>query len=378
MEKIAVLGAGMVGRTIAIDLSKDYDVTSFDIRLDNLIKLREKGSNITIGVLDLTDYKNYDEYFKDYNYVVSAVPGFMGFETLRTLIECGKNVCDISFFPEDPIRLDSLAKQKNVTVITDMGVAPGMSNLILGRYNEVMEIANFEFYVGGLPKNPIEPFKYKAPFSPYDVIEEYTRPARMQENGEIVVKSALSERVILKFDEIGELEGFNTDGLRTLLTTMKHIPNMKEKTLRYVGHLDFIVNLRDAGFFSNENMLVNGTSKEIKPIDITSELLINQWKYEENEEDITIMKVIVDGKIKGKEISIEYDLFDSYDDETKLSSMSRSTGYVCSAGINLIITKQFTEKGVFPPELVGKNIDCFKYVMQYLEDNGIIWKFKAY
>lgn len=378
MEKIAVLGAGMVGRTIAIDLSKDYDVTSFDIRLDNLIKLREKGSNITIGVLDLTDYKNYDEYFKDYNYVVSAVPGFMGFETLRTLIECGKNVCDISFFPEDPIRLDSLAKQKNVTVITDMGVAPGMSNLILGRYNEVMEITNFEFYVGGLPKNPIEPFKYKAPFSPYDVIEEYTRPARMQENGEIVVKSALSERVILKFDEIGELEGFNTDGLRTLLTTMKHIPNMKEKTLRYVGHLDFIVNLRDAGFFSNENMLVNGTSKEIKPIDITSELLINQWKYEENEEDITIMKVIVDGKIKGKEISIEYDLFDSYDDETKLSSMSRSTGYVCSAGINLIITKQFTEKGVFPPELVGKNIDCFKYVMQYLEDNGIIWKFKAY
>jgi len=378
MEKIAVLGAGMVGRTIAIDLSKVAEVTSFDINLRNLILLRDKEPSIQIGVLDLTNYQNYGEYFQNFDYVVSAVPGFMGYETLRSLIECGKNVCDISFFPEDPMRLDSLAKQKNVTVITDMGVAPGMSNLFLGRYNEVLKITDLEFYVGGLPKNPKEPFKYKAPFSPYDVIEEYTRPARMQENGEIVTKPALSENVLMNFDEVGTLEGFNTDGLRTLLTTMEHIPNMKEKTLRYVGHLDFIKNLREAGFFSKENMLVNGTTKVIKPIDITSELLVNQWKYDVGEEDITIMKIIIKGNIESVDLIIECNLYDEYDVTNQLSSMSRTTGYVCAAGMNLIINKMFNDKGVFPPEFIGKDKKHFYFIIKYLHDRNVNWKIKAY
>ena len=131
---------------------------------------------------------------------------------------------DISFFPEDVLQLDKLAKEKNVTVITDCGVAPGISNFIIGRYNEEMKINSFECYVGGLPKERKTPFQYKAPFSPVDVIQEYIRPARLVENGNIVTKPALSEREWMHFDEVGELEAFNTDGLRSLIYTMGHIP----------------------------------------------------------------------------------------------------------------------------------------------------------
>src|SRR6185503_12264879 len=151
------------------------------------------------------------------------------------------DVVDISFFPEDALLLDKLAKQKEVTAITDCGVAPGLSNLIIGRYNEEMKIDSFECYVGGLPKERIPPFQYKAPFSPVDVIQEYIRPARLVENGKLVIKPAMSDKEILHFDEAGDLEGFNTDGLRSLVTTMKHIPDMKEKTLRYPGHIDLII-----------------------------------------------------------------------------------------------------------------------------------------
>ena len=174
----------------------------------------------------------------------------MGYKTLEASINCGKNIVDISFFPEDVLQLDQLAKEKGVTVITDCGVAPGMSNFIIGRYNEEMKIDALEIYVGGLPKVRKKPFQYKAPFSPADVIEEYTRPARLMENGHIIVRPALSEVEWIHFENLGTLEAFNTDGLRSLLYTMPHIKNQKEKTMRYPGHVDIIRSLKESGFFS--------------------------------------------------------------------------------------------------------------------------------
>ena len=296
----------------------------------------------------------------------------MGFNTLKACIECGKNIADISFFPENALDLNELAIKHQVTVITDIGVAPGMSNLILGRYNELMEIENFECYVGGLPKQRDKPFEYKAPFSPIDVIEEYTRPARYQENGHIVIRPALSETELMNFENVGTLEAFNTDGLRSILYTMNHIPNLKEKTLRYPGHVALIIALQQAGFFNKEKIKLNDV--EISPLQFTSKILFKDWKLGEEEEELTVMKVLIDGKENNTLKRIEYNLYDEFDTETKLSSMSRSTGYTCTAAVHLMANKLFTEKGIFPPELVGKNKDCFNFVMSYLKERNVIWR----
>ncbi|MCY7292139.1 MAG: saccharopine dehydrogenase NADP-binding domain-containing protein, partial [Ferruginibacter sp.] len=255
--KIAVLGAGMVGRTIATDLSKNFEVTSFDKDETNLDILRS-ATKVNCKNADLTLYENYHTLLLDFDLIVSAVPGFMGYKTLEAVINAGKNVADISFFSEDGLQLDALAKQKNVTAIIDCGVAPGMSNLILGYHNSLMKIDSFECMVGGLPKKRVKPFEYKAPFSPIDVIEEYTRPARYVENGFVVTKPALSDAELIDFERVGTLESFNTDGLRSILYTMKHIPDMKEKTLRYPGHISLIQAMMQAGFFNNEEILVKG------------------------------------------------------------------------------------------------------------------------
>jgi saccharopine dehydrogenase-like NADP-dependent oxidoreductase len=192
MKKITVLGAGMVGRAIAADLSKNYNVTLCDI---NEERLGELSSEISIQTMkkNLSDKSQVKEAIKEAGLVVGAVPGFMGFETLKTIIEAGKDVVDISFFDEDPFELDMLAKQNDVTAIVDCGVAPGLSNLILGYYSERKKIDSFECYVGGLPFERKTPYEYKAPFSPVDVIEEYTRPARIMENGKVEIKEALSQ-----------------------------------------------------------------------------------------------------------------------------------------------------------------------------------------
>ncbi len=125
-------------------------------------------------VADLSSQSEIKKVIKDFDLVIGALPGFMGFNTLKSIIEAGKNVVDISFFPEDPFLLDKLAKDKNVTAVVDCGVSPGLSNIVLGYHNKKMKVNNYRCIVGGLPYKRDWPFQYKAYFSPIDVIEEYT------------------------------------------------------------------------------------------------------------------------------------------------------------------------------------------------------------
>jgi saccharopine dehydrogenase-like NADP-dependent oxidoreductase len=368
--KIAVLGAGMVGRAIALDLAENFSVTSFDLNAENLGLVKSRNELVQTVVADLSRFDEYKKWFNSFDIVVTAVPGFMGYKTLEAVIKAGKNVVDISFFPEDVLQLDKLAKEKGVTVITDCGVAPGMSNFIIGRYNAIMKVDSFECYVGGLPKNPKPPFNYKAPFSPVDVIQEYIRPARLVEGGKIVTKPALSEREIMDFGKAGKLEAFNTDGLRSLIYTMGHIPDMKEKTLRYPGHIDLIIALQQAGFFEEKKLEINNMA--IAPLDFTSKLLVNKWKLGDTEEEFTVMKVI----IKGEDKTVEYSLLDYYDTSSNTSSMARTTGYTCTAAVNLIAKGMFTEKGIYPPELIGDKQNCFEFVVAYLRKRGVVWEKK--
>ncbi len=370
-HKIIVLGAGMVGKAIAIDLSKKNDVTAADIDQDSLAYLSENYSIKTIGV-NLMEEESIQSLVREYDLVVSAVPGFMGFDTLRTVIEAGKNIVDISFMPEDFMELNTLAAKNGVTAITDCGVAPGMPNLIVGYHNEQMEIDTFEYVVGGLPFVKVYPFFYKAPFSPVDVVEEYTRPARFVEKGKSMTKPAMSEPEMMFFEKVGTLEAFYTDGLRSLLLNMSHIPNMKEKTLRYPGHIQLIQALKTAGFFDKDTITVN--NKKIRPIDFTSKVLIRDWKLDPDEREFTVMRIRLAGKKDGEACEIIYDLYDEYDEKEKLSSMARTTGFTATANAELILGGHFNGKGVFPLELIGIDEDCYKFVMDYLAERNVIFR----
>ncbi len=372
--KIAVLGAGMVGSVIAIDLSKDHQVTSFDINQNNLNLLNQR-FGINCKQANLSMFDDYAEMLAGFDMVVSAVPGFMGYRALEAIINAGKDVVDISFFPENALDLHQLAFKKQVTAIVDCGVAPGMSNLVLGYYDTQMKISSFECMVGGLPKMRVKPFEYKAPFSPVDVLEEYTRPARYVENGHIVTKPAMSDTELIDFEKVGTLESFNTDGLRSILFTMNHIPDMKEKTLRYPGHIDLMKAMVKAGFLDHTAIDCKGSS--IRPIDFTSAILFEKWKLQEAEEEFTIMKIVIKGTREGTPLQIEYFLYDEYDHITNASSMSRTTGYTCTAAVNLIGQKIFTAKGVFPPELVGKEAGCFEYIINYLKERNVKYRYKT-
>jgi saccharopine dehydrogenase-like NADP-dependent oxidoreductase len=370
MSKIIVLGAGMVASAMAIDLAQKHQVTVTDLSQKVLDKVKLKCADLTTLQLDAAKKEELQSTIKQHDLVINAVPGFLGFDTLRSIIEAGMNVIDIAFFPENSLDLDALAKEHNVTAIVDCGVAPGMDNVILGHYNETMKLTDFECLVGGLPKIKKWPFCYKAPFSPIDVIEEYTRPARYVEHGEVVVREPLTDCEYVEFDKVGTLEAFNSDGLRSIIFTMPHIPNMKEKTLRYPGHVEYVKVLKESGFFETEKIEVNGNL--VSPLDFTSKMLFKEWKLGETEEEITVFRVMLKGEnTRGEIEEVVYNMHDEYSSKTETSSMARTTGYTATAAANLFLEGLFSEKGVFPPELVGKHKACFDYFLNYLEERDI-------
>ena len=363
MAKIVVLGAGLVGGVMAKDLSEIHEVTSIDISQRNLDKLK----GIKTICSDISEKNKLQELIKDFDLVVGAVPGFMGYQMMQNVIESGKNIVDISFYPEDPFGLDDLAKEKGVVAVMDCGVAPGMGNIILGHHDLTMQVTDYECLVGGLPEKREWPYEYQAVFSPIDVIEEYVRPARFIRNSELIIKEALSDTEIIDFYEIGQLESWNSDGLRSLIDTMPHIPNMIEKTLRYPGCVEYLKVLRESGFFSYNEIEVEGN--KVRPIDVTSKLLFPKWEMKPGDKDFTIMRIIINGIEDMQEVTYQYNLLDRFQDDT--ISMARTTGFTCTAVANLVVDGSYKRIGISPPEYLGEH---FKFVKEYLQNRGVHYK----
>ena len=367
--KIVVLGGGRIGNAIVRDLAaeEDFSVLVVDVDPVAVERLTEYGADGVVA--DLSDPKTVSQAVADADLVVSAVPGFMGYATVERVLQEGHPVVDLSFFRQDAYGLDEVAKEAGVPCLVDCGISPGLSNMILGRLEEHLdETYSYRCLVGGLPVERAWPWEYKAPFSPGDVIQIYTRPARLRRQGVEITLPALSEVELVEFPGLGTLEAFNTDGLRSLLKTCK-TPEMVEKTMRYPGHAEKMQMLRQAGFFSTENILV--ASGEARPRDVTEALLIGAWQYEEGEPDLTVMRIVIEGAKDDHALRHTYNLLDYYNTDTETSSMARTTGYTCTGMVRLVARRLWTEPGVAPPEVVGRNAECFDSVIKHLEDRNV-------
>ncbi|MCX6094036.1 MAG: saccharopine dehydrogenase NADP-binding domain-containing protein [Candidatus Bipolaricaulota bacterium] len=370
--KVVVLGAGRVGSAIAIDLAKDaeFEVRVADRDPRSLERLRAQhgiaGERVDFSLEGATA-----RAVAKADLVVSAVPGFLGYRTLQAVLEARKRVVDIAFFPEDPFGLDSLAKANGVTALVDCGVAPGMSNLLVGRESARLDrTTRVRIYVAGLPTVRVLPYEYKAGFSPIDVIEEYTRPSRVVEDGALRVKAALSDLEHVDVEGIGTLEAFVTDGLRTLLATIP-CPDMAEKTMRYPGHAERIRLLRDSGFFGADPIDIHGAS--VRPVDVAAALLFPLWQMHDGDEDVTVMRIVVDGEKGGRPVRVAYALADRFDRTTGTSSMARTTGYTAAMAVRMLAKGLFREAGIIPPEFVGRNEDCVQFLLTGLAERGITY-----
>ena len=364
-----VLGGGRVGNAIVRDLAaeEDFSVLVVDVDPVAVERLTEHGADGVVA--DLSDPETVSQAVADADLVVSAVPGFMGYSTVERVLQEGHPSSGYLLLPRRRVRPGRAREGGRRPVPRGLWVAPGLSNMVLGRLEEHLdETYSYHCLVGGLPVEREWPWEYKAPFSPGDVIQIYTRSARLRRHGVEITLPALSEVELVEFPGLGTLEAFNTDGLRSLLRTCK-TPEMVTKTMRYPGHAEKIRMLREAGFFSTENVLV--ASGQARPRDVTETLLIGAWHFDEGEPDLTVMRLEIEGAKDDHALRHTYNLLDYYNTDTETSSMARTTGYTCTGMARFVARGLWTEPGVASPEVVGRSAECFDSVIKHLEDRNV-------
>jgi saccharopine dehydrogenase-like NADP-dependent oxidoreductase len=372
--KAVQLGCGLVGSVIATDMARDYDVTVVDLNEKALDALKAKVPSVKTVVGSCIDAGILAPLLKDADIVTAGVPGRFGYKMMETVIGLGKNLSDISFMAEDFELLDDFARERGVVVVPDIGVAPGMSNYLMGRGCALLdEVEDAVIYVGGIPEKKVPPFNYQVTWSPADVIEEYTRPARFVEESKPVTVEAMDRLTLREFPRVGELETFITDGLRSLITNLK-AKRMEERTLRWPGHVEQMRLLRSMGLFDETPRKLGGV--EVVPRDVACDLLFPMWKMdpEKGDRDLTIMQVEVHG-FKGKdEITYTWDLWDRFDENSWTNSMGRCTGCTCAIFARAIQKGLIGQKGVLAPEKLAADDNLYEFVMKEQAVRGLVYK----
>jgi lysine 6-dehydrogenase len=374
LMKVLVLGCGNIGSVAAEDLAKSMNsveivVADKDEERAKEVAERIGENNVSWIQLDATKRDEIAKALKDFDSAMGFLPGKLGYRLAEACIDLRKDLVDVSYMAENPLALDDKAAKAGVTIVPDCGLAPGISNILVGHAaGKLDKICTIRIMVGGLPEKPVPPLGYVITWSPESLIDEYTRKARIVEDGEIVEVEALSGLEEVEFPNVGVLEAFYTDGLRTLPDTIKNADNMWEKTLRYPGHAEKIGLLKALRFFDEETIDVNYAN--LSPRRLTVKLFERQLLRPEIK-DIVAMKVEVSGVKDDKHMCYVYHLLDRYDENCGITAMARTTAYPASIMAQLMLKKVVNEKGVVPPERLGMSEEFFFAFLNELEKRGI-------
>jgi len=372
--KILILGYGNIGSVIAADLAENMPLAEVVLAGRHGDKAEKVAAginkeNVTGIQLDANNYQELVDTMKKFDLAVGALPGDLGYQSVKAAIDAKIDLVDVSYMPENPLTLNEDAAKAGVTIIPDCGVAPGLSNLLIGHtISKLDQVESIYVMVGGLPAKPVPPLGYTLTWSTEGLIDEYTRQARIVENGEVVEVEALTGVEEVDFPGVGRLEGFYTDGLRTLLYTMKGVKTMWEKTLRYPGHVEKIKLLKALGFFDEQPIEVGNV--RLPPRKVAVKLFEKKLQRPEIR-DILALKVEVGGIKAGAKAHYVYYLLDRYDEKRGVTAMARTTGYPSSILAQLIAQKAIEEKGVVPLEKLGVEEKIFNKVWAEVEKRQI-------
>ena len=327
--RIHCLGGGLVGSFVTRKLVED----GFEVHLFDVV------NRATPAVFHLKDAASADHSSADL--IVNMVPGSIGHDVLRVLHEQGHNIVDLSFSETTP---DQLPAGPGV-VLWDVGIAPGLSNMLVAlAQRELGRLDKVSIKVGGNPAQPDDGWSYMAPFSPHDVIAEYTRPARIVRDGTVTVVPAMDE--LHTVDANGRtMEAFLTDGLRSLINLPAD--SMGEYTVRWPGHI-----------------------QRYQRTTLSPDELVDAWAFDPQRPEFTWMEVRVEAGENTRVWTVE----DSGKDGD--SSMARTTGLVTFACVKAWSERTLFDRGVHPPEDLPD--DVIHDVIEVLKNEGVTVDLRAF
>jgi lysine 6-dehydrogenase len=374
--RILVVGCGKVGSEIARDLAASDEVDSvvaMDASPQNLKLLRKRvPRKLQTVELNISQKTRFHDLLKKVDLVCGALPGRIGFDLMTETVKAGRDTVDISYTPRDAFLLQRKAKDAGCRVVPQCGVAPGFTNMCVGDASRRLDqMKSVEIFVGGLPEKPEPPLNYRIVFSLEDVVNEYSRPVQVIEEGKRKKVDALSGRGHITLPGVGKLEYFLTDGLGSLPRSYPKTREMHEFTLRYPGHADMMSTLRVLGFFERNPVKIGGV--EVEPRQMSIELLRGSMSRG-SPEDFLALRVDVKGLSRGKRVHLRYQLLDRYDRRSGVSAMARTTAYPCTSVALLMGRGKIKETGIVTPERITQDERLFRFVLDRLDARGVKMK----
>jgi lysine 6-dehydrogenase len=344
--KILVLGGGAQGSVIAHDLARSLPAARVQVA-DMREPALEPLGNLGWIEADLSDPAAVARLLHDHDLGVGALPSRLGWGAMSAAIDARRNLVDVSFSAEDPLALDAAARAARVTIAPDCGLAPGLSNLVVGAAVEAHGAPDeLTIYVGGVAADASAPYGYVVTWSVDDLLEEYTRPARIVRGGRPVTVPVFSGLEQVEVEGIGTMEAFYSDGLRTLIHTLPGVPEMGEKTLRWPGHAAQVQPLVAGGRLRQE--LLRRCS--VTPArDLVGLEVRMRWGARE--------RVVT--------------MVDRFDPTSGLTAMARTTAFTTSVVAQLAAQGGLDEPGVQPLERVGRGRAAHDFIAASMAARGV-------
>lgn len=354
--RMLVLGAGLQGSACAFDLVQQEGVshvTLADIQPERAAGFVKSfaGKKLTLAKLDVQDPAALAGLLAGHVAVLNALPYYFNLDVTRAAVAAGLHYADLGGNTEivfNQKKLDSDARARNVSVIPDCGLAPGMVNILAAEgIRRVGAADTVKIFVGGLPQHPEPPLNYQIVYSLEGALDYYTTPSWVLREGRPARVDALSELETVGFPPpVGTLEAFHTGGgISTMPWAYEgRVRTMEYKTLRYPGHMAIMRPIRELGLLDNTPLKVKG--KEIVPRDAFI-AAVSPKLTKPAGRDLVALRVDVQSG-NGKRAS--WELLDYYDEARGISAMMRTTGYSLSITGLMQADGRITARGVQTPD----------------------------
>ncbi|WP_027724469.1 saccharopine dehydrogenase C-terminal domain-containing protein [Tuberibacillus calidus] len=377
--KVAVLGAGLMGKEAARDLAASQGVTQVVIADVDITKAEEvcrklSSDKLSAAYLDATNDNQLADFMKDFDVVVNALFYTFNEKVARTAIACGVHSVDlgghIGHVTEKVLAMHDDAVKAGVTLIPDLGVAPGMINILSGHgVNQLDQADSIKIMVGGIPVRPEPPFGYNHVFSMEGVFDHYTDPSLVIRDGKKMEVPSLSEIETVYFEKFGPLEAFHTaGGTSTLSLSYPNLKNLEYKTIRYPGHAEKFQLLVDLGLTKRGHVVeVDGQKVDVRK---TMLKVLDPIVDLKDKDDVVLLRVSVSGTKDGQPKTYEYEMITYNDKTNRVTAMARSTAYTISVVAQMIASGVITKRGVYAPETIVPG----EVYIQEMAKRGVIIK----
>lgn len=356
--KLAVIGAGLMGRAAVYDFSRADGVDRIGVfDIDGALAKEIAGAygagKAEYGVLDAGDETVAERVLSEYDAAVSCVTYRYNPGLTRAAIRSGCHLCDLGG-NNDAVRaqlaMNDEAERAGVIVIPDCGLAPGMVAVLaadgISRFDKAMSV---KIRVGGLPQSPRPPLNYQMVFSAEGLINEYWEPCLILEAGKKKTVNPMSAVEALEFDGIGKLEAFYTSGGTSTLpdTYEGKVDFLDYKTIRYPGHCELIRPMLEIGLASRQKLTVDGQA--VEPRAVFKAVLERNLSF--GDLDMVLLRVTVDGIVGGVTRRVVYEIVDRQESRSSLTAMMRTTAFPAAIVAWMSAAGQVAAPGVKPQEL---------------------------